>query len=294
MDQRVRVMVEEYGAGRLSRRGFLDGTAQLVGAGAAASLLVACSGEQPDNLAASPAVEGQSPTATGAAVESELIEYAVEGGVAPGFVARPSGGGPFPGVVVIQEWWGLDEHIKDVTRRVAMEGFVALAPDLYRGEVAREPSDARRLAMALVREQALADIQGAADYLASLPTVAPKQIGVMGFCMGGALAMQMAYKGREIGASVVFYGGGVQLTDDELRAISAPILGLYGEADGGIPVELVREWGTKLAAFGKTGEMVIYPDAPHAFFNDTRDSYRAEAAADAWRRTISWFRTHLV
>jgi carboxymethylenebutenolidase len=116
---------------------------------------------------------------------------------------------------------------------------------------------------------------------------------VMGFCMGGALAMAMAYKGRDIGASVVFYGGGVQPSDDELRAVSAPILGLYGADDGGIPVAQVEEWGRKLTSFGKTNEMVVYPGAGHAFFNDTRPSYNLEAARDAWGKALGWLRTHL-
>lgn len=168
-----------------------------------------------------------------------------------------------------------------------------LAPDRYRGEVANEPSDARRLAMGLGHEQALAAIQGTADYLAAQPAMAPKQIGVMGFCMGGALAMQMAYQGRDIGASVVFYGGGVQPSDAELQAVSAPILGLYGAEDTSIPVQLVEEWRRKLTEYGKTNEFVVYPGAGHAFFNDTRPSYNAEAAADAWGRTLGWLRTHL-
>jgi carboxymethylenebutenolidase len=222
-----------------------------------------------------------------------MIQFAANGGDAPGYLARPEGDGPFPGVVVIQEWWGLDDHIKDVAERFAAEGYVALAPDLYRGEIAAEPDDARRLAMELELDQALVDIQGAVNFLIAQPDVEPKQAGVIGFCMGGRLTMMMSYRGENVGAAIVFYGGGVQPSDDELRAISAPLLGIYGEADEGIPVDRIQEWDTKLDEFGKVHEIHIYPDAPHAFFNDERPSYRAAASADAWDRTLAWLKTYL-
>ena len=222
-----------------------------------------------------------------------MIQFAANGGDAPGYLVRPEGDGPFPGVVVIQEWWGLDDHIKDVAERFAAEGYVALAPDLYRGELAAEPDDARRLSMELELDQALVDIQGAVNYLIAQQDVHPKQVGVVGFCMGGRLAMMMCYRGQKVGAAVVYYGGGVQPSDDDLKAISAPLLGIYGEADQGIPVERVNEWDAKLDEFGKEHEIHIYPDAPHAFFNDERPSYRENAAADAWNRTLKWLNTHL-
>ncbi len=228
-----------------------------------------------------------------AANTGTMIEFPANGGYTPGYFSRPTGDGPFPGVVVIQEWWGLDDHIKDVTERLAAEGFAAIAPDLYRGEVAAEPDDARRLAMELERNQAMLDIQGAVNYLLFQPIIGPKKAGVIGFCMGGGLAMMMSYRGENVGASVVFYGGGVQPSDDDLGAMSAPLLGIYGEADRSIPVERVEEWDTKLDQLGKEHEMVVYPDAPHAFFNNERPSHRPDAAADAWQRTLEWFGRHL-
>lgn len=222
-----------------------------------------------------------------------MVEFQANGGTAPGYLVRPEGDGPFPGVVVIQEWWGLEDHIKDVAERFAREGYVALAPDLYRGQVAEEPDDARKLAMEMELNQALRDIQGAVNYLVSQPYVEPKQAGVIGFCMGGRLAMMMSYRGQHVGAVAVFYGGGAKPSDDDLKAISAPMLGIYGDKDHGIPVEQVQEWDTKLHEFGKTHDIIIYPDAPHAFFNDTRTAYRPDAAADAWRRTLEWFGTYL-
>lgn len=222
-----------------------------------------------------------------------MIEFAANGGVAPGYLARPAGDGPFPGVVVIQEWWGLDAHIKSVADRLAQAGFVALAPDLYRGQTASEPDDARRLAMALERDQALVDIQGAVNYLLAQPYVAPKRAGVMGFCMGGGLAFMMAYRGQQVGAVVVFYGGGINPSDADFQAITAPVLGIYGAEDAGIPVTRIHEWEAQFQAHHKINTMQIYPGTPHAFFNDTRPSYRAEAANDAWQRTLDWFRNYL-
>jgi carboxymethylenebutenolidase len=221
-----------------------------------------------------------------------MIEFAANGGHAPGYLARPDGDGPFPGVVVIQEWWGLDAHIKDVTERFAGEGFVALAPDFYRGRVAKEPDEARKLAMELDHPRAIKDMQGAVNYLIAQPSVEPKKAGIVGFCMGGGLALLMSHSGRNLGAVVMFYGRG-ELDDAMAQRVSTPVLGLFGEADTGIPLEMVRANERKLREQGKTVEIVVYPGAPHAFFNDTRPIYHKEAAEDAWRRTLEWFRAHL-
>lgn len=226
-------------------------------------------------------------------VQTAMVEFRGNGDLVPGYLARPEADGVYPGVVVIQEWWGLNDHIKDVTRRVAAEGFVAVAPDLYRGQVANEPDDARKLAMELDRPHAIKDIQGAVDYLVQQPFVEPKLAGVMGFCMGGGLSLTMSYQGEKVGVSVVFYGGGAPLTDEQAAQVKAPLLGMYGEEDHGIPLETVHANEARLKAHDKPCTFVIYPGAPHAFFNDERPSFRAEAAADAWQRTINWFTQHL-
>lgn len=224
----------------------------------------------------------------------QMIEFTGERGHVPGYLAQPEGDGHYPGVVVIQEWWGLNDHIKDVTDRFAKAGYIALAPDLYRGQVAHEPDDARRLAMELEREQALIDIQGAVDYLNGLPNVQPKKIGVIGFCLGGGLAGMMSYKGRNLGAVAVFYGGRFAVDDALAPQIHTPILGIYGEADQGIPLEMVKTTEAALERHAKPHEFVIYPNAPHAFFNDSRaHTYVADAAADAWERTLRWFGRYL-
>jgi len=224
---------------------------------------------------------------------TSMVEFAANGGTAPGYLTRPEGEGPFPGVVVIQEWWGLNDQIKGVADRLALEGFGAIAPDLYRGKVTAEPDEARKLVMMLDRAQAAKDIQGAVNYLVSQPWVEPKKVGVMGFCMGGALAATIAHAGKNVGAVAIYYGSIGEPDDKVAEAITAPILGLYGEADHGIPVDQVKEWQSLLEQHGKTNDMVIYPGAPHQFFNEERPSYRPEAAEDAWNRTLAWWRQHL-
>lgn len=228
-------------------------------------------------------------------ITTKQVEFVGNGSPVPGYLAQPEGEGAYPGVVVIQEWWGLNDHIKDVTERLAKAGYVAVSPDLYHGKVANEPDDARQLAMAMERPRAIKDIQGAVDYLRTLPNVSPKKIGVVGFCLGGGLSMMMSYLGEHIGATVVFYGGGITMDDDNTPQVSAPLLGIFGEADGGIPVDQVKLNEAKLHEHGKTAEFHIYPNAPHAFFNDSRPhTYVKEAAEDAWQKTLAWFEKYLV
>ena len=224
----------------------------------------------------------------------QMVRFSAGEGDAPGYLAVPDGQGPFPGVVVIQEYWGLVGHIKSVADRLAAEGFVALAPDLYHGQAAIEPDDARKLAMELQTDAALEDIQGAVDYLTGLPNVSPTRAGVVGFCMGGGLAARMSYRGRDVGAAVVFYGR-APLDEETVPTITVPFLGIYGSEDHGITPEMVAEWDRLMTQYDKPHEVVIYQDAGHAFFNEDRPNvYNPEASADAWQRTIAWFRRYLV
>ena len=224
------------------------------------------------------------------ALASEMIHFPSNDHETPGFLVRPDDGS-YPGLVVIQEWWGLMPHIKDVAERFAGEGFVALAPDLYHGDRADEPDEARKLAMALDRDRAVAEIQAAIGYLQRMDAVSPKQIGVVGWCMGGGLALSTAADDGGVGAVVAFYGQ--PLSSADTSNIQAPVLGLYGEEDHGIPVEKVHRFEEALAKHDVAHEIHIYPGAQHAFFNDTRQAYDEKAAADAWQRTLDWFRTYL-
>ncbi len=227
------------------------------------------------------------------AVNAEMIDFPANGGTVPGYLARSNFDGDAPGVVVIQEWWGLNAHIKRVTDAFAGAGFVALAPDLYRGQVATEPDEARKLAMALEFPRAMADIQGAVDYLIAQPFVQPKQISVVGFCMGGRLAGLMALDGQNIGAVSAFYGVH-ELSDADAQKLDVPLLAIYGEMDRNFSADVIRNNQQKLEAAGKAHEVVVYPGAQHAFFNDDRPHiYNKEAADDAWKRTVDWFKKHL-
>jgi carboxymethylenebutenolidase len=231
---------------------------------------------------------------TASDIRTEDVSFASNGDTARGYLTRPAGDGPFPALVVIQEWWGLDAHIKDLAERFAREGFVALAPDLYHGQVATEPDDARKLVMALNGPIALREIGGAIGYLSDLPEVEPKSVGVIGFCMGGRLTLAAAATGDErIGAAAAFYGGGVQPTPEFVGGIKAPVLAVYGEEDAGIPPEQYNGLAAEMDRQEKDFDMVVYPGAGHAFLNDTRPAYNANAAADAWARAVQWFHTHL-
>lgn len=227
------------------------------------------------------------------ALITDMIEFGKNGDQVPAYMARPDDDAQHPGVIVIQEWWGLNEHIKDVTRRMAHEGYVAISPDLYRGEVAEEPDDAYKLMMEHEMDDALADITAGVKYLLGLDYVVPKSIGVMGFCMGGSLSARMSMTDEGVGACVVFYGGFGDQAESTVPEIRVPFLGIFGEADTGIPVESVKKLERLLEEHGKTHDINIYPDAPHAFFNDGYESYREDHANDAWAKTLAWFETYL-
>jgi len=222
----------------------------------------------------------------------ELVQFPFAGGNTAGYLAEPEKGSG-PGLVVIQEWWGLVDHIKDVCDRFAAEGFVALAPDLYHGKTTKSPDEAGKLMMALRIDEAEKDLSAAVEYLSTLDATTSEKIGVVGFCMGGALSLYTATKNPNIGACVVFYGGHPKVKPD-LPNLPAPVLGLYAGKDDFVTPDSVHELERQLKSLGKQIEVKIYPGADHAFFNDTRpEVYNAEAAADAWGRTVEFLRRHL-
>lgn len=224
-----------------------------------------------------------------AQIKTKDVTFSATGSEGMGYLAQPDDGGPHPGVIVIQEWWGLDGHIRDVAERYAREGFVALAPDMYRGQVATEPDEARKLVMAMNREQANKDLLGAVRYLQSLPEVGPKKIGVTGFCMGCSLTLWLAAATADVAAAAPYYAG-FRPGPEELAKIEAEMFCAFGAEDSGIALEGVREFEQTLKSQGKRAEVKVYEGAPHSFFNDTKDSYRPEAAQDAWERTLGLFR----
>jgi carboxymethylenebutenolidase len=197
-------------------------------------------------------------------------------------------------VVVIQEWWGLVDHIKDVCDRFAAEGFYAIAPDLYDGRQVREPDEAAKEMMALEMDKAAANMNGAAEYLIRLTN--RQKVGVLGFCMGGGLAYVLASRfPKNIGALVPFYGViPWPNAEPDYSAIEAPIQGHYAEHDDFASPERVRALENQLKAMGKDVEFFIYPGTHHAFFNDTRpEVYDALASRQAWERSVQFLKENL-
>jgi carboxymethylenebutenolidase len=224
-------------------------------------------------------------------MNGQMITYSSNGASASGYLSLPREAGP--GVVVIQEWWGLVPHIKGIADRFAAAGFIALAPDLYHGQATKSPDEAGKLMMAMNVERAEEDLSGAVSYLKNHAKNATQKVGAVGFCMGGALSLFAASRNRDVAAAVVFYGGHPNIRPD-LAALQAPILGLYAEKDAHVTPESVRQLQSKLTELGKEHEIHIYPGADHGFFNDERpEVYNKAAAEDAWNRTLAFFRRHL-
>ncbi len=221
----------------------------------------------------------------------QRVEFPSNNHTCQGYFAAPTGKGP--AVVVIQEWWGLVPHIEDLVERFAREGFVAIAPDLFHGKTTKSPDEAGKMLMELDAERAITEISGAGAYLLQRPECSSKTYGVVGFCMGGALAKYTATKDKNVGAAVGFYGG-FKKVDYDWPNMSAAIMLIAGERDRGVPATGERELAEKLKSMGKKVEVHTYPDADHAFFNDTRpEVYNKEASADAWRRTLDFFRANI-
>ena len=222
-------------------------------------------------------------------MSSRMVSFPANGGTARGYLAEPER--PGPGVLVIQEWWGLVGHIREVADRFAAAGFTALAPDLFHGEQTTSPDEAGKLLMALEVDRAEHDLRGAAGYLASL--TGGTSVGVVGFCMGGQLALFAASKSARIGACVDFYGIHPKVEPD-YEAIRCPVLGLFAENDDFVPADAVTELEGSLKAAGVETDFHTYPGIGHAFFNDRRpEAYDEEAAADAWKRVLEFLGANL-
>jgi carboxymethylenebutenolidase len=247
---------------------------------------------QHDRPAATPAATA----APAQPVTAEEVAFGeVQGKAARGYLARlqtPPAGAHLPGLIVIHEWWGLNDNIKAATRRLAGEGYAALAVDLYGGKVADTPDDAKQLMGGVManRDAAIAVLRAAQDFLKRQG--APK-IGVIGWCFGGGWSLQTALEiPQGIDAAVVYYG---QPEKDRARLerLRAPLLGLYGANDQSIPPAAVHEMEATLKQLGKSVEVHVYDGAGHAFANPSGTNYRPAAADDAWQRTVAFFKQHL-
>jgi carboxymethylenebutenolidase len=256
--------------------------------------------------AASGSVAGEIITTLTSGLITADSKVSSEGFQVPIYEARPSAPGKYPVVVVIPEIFGMHEHIKDVVRRFAKEGYFALTFEPYAREGGvlhlSDMTEVQKVVNAVPDAQVMGDLDAIVAYAKQQVAARADRIGVTGFCRGGLYTLLYAAHSKEIKAAVAWYGQikpakspGVRTAGplDIASQINAPVLGLYGEEDLGIPVADVREMESALKAAGKTAEFVIYPGAPHAFFADYRPSYRVDAAIDAWSRCVAWFNKYL-
>jgi carboxymethylenebutenolidase len=210
-----------------------------------------------------------------------------------GFLAEPEGKGPFPAIVVIQEWWGLTDWIKDNAKRMAAQGYVTLAPDLYRGKVANEPRVAMQLSQGLPRDRALRDLRAAVDTLAAKGNVNKERLGSIGWCMGGGYSLRLALSDKRVTACAMCYGPPV--TDaDMLKPLNATILGIFGEEDRGIPPATVKKFEAALKDAGKKIEAIKEFKAGHGFMRPDNPGgknpvYREGEAKKAWQDVDKFF-----
>lgn len=284
-------------------------------------LVVGCGGSSEDQEAQSYADsmaeqhEGDSPKATAMAsepiipVEGSTMAYGMTpaGASITGYIARPEnpdsvlkarGLNPeeseLPGLIVIHEWWGLNDNIRTTTRRLAGEGYEALAVDLYGGATAETPEQARELMQMATKDldPLLANLKAAHDFLRE--EVGSPRVGVIGWCFGGGMALNAALAEPErIDAAVIYYGHIQDAERSELARLEMPVLGFFGAQDGSIPVKEVRDFEQTLKDLGKTVQVYVYDNAGHAFANPSGENYRPEPAADAWDKTTAFLNKYL-
>jgi len=215
------------------------------------------------------------------AVEPQQVSYRSGDETVHGLLYMPKGDGPFPALVVIHEWWGLNDWVKQQASKLADDGYVALAIDLYRGQVATNPDQAHQIMRGVPEDRAARDLLAATAYLRSLDSVNGKRVGAIGWCMGGGYALDLAIADPKLKAVVINYGH-LATDKNNLRKIHAAVLGIFGGEDQGIPVADVHKFQLQLEALKKKVEIHIYPDAGHAFENPNNEKgYRADDAAKA-------------
>ena len=224
------------------------------------------------------------------AVVTRQANVPFDGGEIQAFVATPEQEDGFPAVVVIHEWWGLNDHIRDVANRLASEGFVTIAPDLFDGRVTTDAEVAGSMMMALNQQDALAKLDAAA--VAFIRKEGSEKVGTIGFCMGGSYSLMLPIHNSSVAAAVAFYG---QVPgDDVLEGLNSPVLYVYAGKDQWITKDEVDRLDAHLSEKGKPGEVVRYPDCDHAFFNDTRpEVYDESNAGDAWNRAVAFLKANL-
>jgi carboxymethylenebutenolidase len=222
------------------------------------------------------------------AATGKSVSYKSGGDTVQGILYTPEGKGPFPALVVIHEWWGLNDWVKEQAAKLADEGYVTLAIDLYRGKVATTPDEAHEIMRGVPEDRAALDLHAAVEFLKSRSEVKKNRIGSIGWCMGGGYSLDVALQEPTLAAAVINYGH-LAVDTDSLKKMNASVLGIFGGQDRGIPVDDVKKFEQALKQQGKKVEIVIYPDAGHAFENpNNKTGYRADDAVDAWKRTTGF------
>lgn len=286
MNKQIEQAVEDYTAEKTDRRGFLTRLVALTGTYAAAHLLLEQTG-----LAQTVMSDKESKKAN---VDSSAVEYKNGDVKLSGYLSKPLKKGKYPAILVIHENRGLNEHTRDVARRFAANGYIALAADALsrKGGTGsfETPEKAREAFSSLDMTEVISDLNAGLNFLNSHKNVKKGKLASIGFCWGGARSFKLATEPNDLKAAVIFYG--TAPTDEELAKIHVPVLGIYGATDERITSK-VPEVAKKMKELKKTYEYKIYDGAPHAFFNDTGDRYNAEAAKDAWERTLAFLKKNV-
>ena len=282
----IRRMLESIPKARVTRRGFVM-TALTTGFA----------------LAVRP-ISAQTVTTDADSLTAGEVKIPTSDGSLPAYRAMPSQGGPFATVLVVQEIFGVHEHIKDVCRRLAKLGYLAVAPELYarQGDVSKlsDINEIRKVVSKVSDAQVMADLDATADWAKDSGFGNIRKLGITGFCWGGRIVWLYAAHSTQLKAGVAWYGRLIgehskmqpQHPIDLVGSLKAPVLGLYGGADEGIPLETIDQMKQALKAAGNSSEIIVYPDTPHGFHADYRPSYRREQAQDGWKRLQAWFRQH--
>lgn len=288
MPKEVEELIQEYRGGRITRREFIQKAVVFAGSLAAATALL-------DSLATKPAHAAQVDPNDPALTSIDVKFNSTDGTSVSGYLTRPQGNGQRPAVVVIHAWDGINDHIRDVARRLAKAGYVALAPDLLSRRGGTTSFQSRDAAIEAGRklddDMITKDLTGGVNFLKAQNFVRPK-IGVIGFCWGGGKALLLTTRSKDLAAAVIYYGDNPRNLDD-VKNITAPVLGQYGGADDRI-TSGVPKLEEAMKRYGRSFEYKVYPGAPHSFNTDTSPrSYREEAAKEAWGRSLEFFKKHL-
>ena len=229
-----------------------------------------------------------------AVIRTSNVELKGNGDGAYAYVAQPDDNAKHPGVVLIQEWWGIEPHIRDLAHKLAAEGFVVAVPDLFHGKVVTEPDEAQKMVMMIAGniDKAAREIIGALETVKAMPNVEPKKLGLMGFCVGGMLTLVVASRYPDLGAVVAFYPGGYDPKPEDVAKVNAPVLAFYGSRDQSVPLEQVRKIERMYKGAGKDITVKVY-DAGHAFINPDHGMGNEKAAAEAWPLAVNFLKQHL-